>query len=553
MKNKIMFILILLGAFFVRNYGINWDQGFHLHPDERMLIMVADKINLFKNLNPDFFNYGSLPIYLLKGISQLIDFLFNEHLANYNGMLIIGRSLSVFFDLITVYLIFKIAKKLFNEKKIALFASFFYTFAFFPIQNSHFFVVDVLLNTLTTALIFTLITYHISPSLKKVFSLSLIFAAMMATKFTAIIFLPIIFLIIILKTMKQRNNGTISLITFIFTFFIFHFFFMPYAYIEHVRFISDIKAQLTMNSNPYIFPYTLQYVGTIPYIYYLKNIFLWGLGPFISILSLIGIYNIGKFLIFNYKFLIKSKFFNFINKNSFQISNLKFQIIFFAFYFIYFLVIGRSAVKFMRYMLPLYPFFCILAGYGLYKLYKLDKLYKLLSFAFLILTLIYSFMFLNIYSVPHTRIAATEWILKNIPEGSHLAVEHWDDRVPIYDGEKYIYEEMTLYEQPDDEVKWKVLNEKLSKTDYIVIASNRLYIPLQRLNNCKIYKSCYPLTAKYYEKLFGEKLGFKKVAEFSAYPTFQILNFKFQILDDNADESFTVYDHPKIMILKKIH
>src|SRR3989338_2214596 len=95
MKSKIALILILLSAYFIRIFGVNWDQGFHLHPDERMLIMVADKINFFKNLNPDFFNYGSLPIYILKGFSQLIDFIFSTNLSNYQGMLITGRSLSI--------------------------------------------------------------------------------------------------------------------------------------------------------------------------------------------------------------------------------------------------------------------------------------------------------------------------------------------------------------------------------------------------------------------------------------------------------------------------
>ena len=91
MKNKVIFVFILLSAFFIRIFGLNWDQGFHLHPDERMLIMVADRIIFFKNFNPDFFNYGSLPIYLLKGLSQLIDFVFHSDLANYSGMLVVGR------------------------------------------------------------------------------------------------------------------------------------------------------------------------------------------------------------------------------------------------------------------------------------------------------------------------------------------------------------------------------------------------------------------------------------------------------------------------------
>lgn len=541
MKSKLAFILILLSAFLVRIFSLNWDQGFHLHPDERMLIMVAEKVNLFKNLNPDFFNYGSLPIYLLKGFSQMIDFLFHKDLANYAGMLQVGRGLSVFFDLISVYLIYKIGQLLFKSNKTALFSSLLYGIAFFPIQNSHFFVVDVLLNTFITGLIYQLLIYFKLPSTKKIIVLSLIFAAMMATKFTAIIFYPLISLLMLFVTMKQWNNETIkktllSLVIFHFSFFVFYFLFMPYAFIEHTKFISDIKGQLVMNSNPYIFPYTLQYVGTVPYLYYLKNIFLWGLGPIISILSMFG------FIVILLNCYIAKK------RNILTMKQLNNGTIFFVFYLLYFLVIGRSAVKFMRYMLPLYPFFSLLAGYGLYKLYEL---YKLSAYAILAGVLVWSFMFLNIYSFPHTRISATDWILKNIPEGSTLAVEHWDDRVPTYGGEKYKYQELTLYDQPDDENKWVIINEKLKKSDYIIIASNRLYIPLSKLNDCKKYKVCYLKTAEYYQKLFKNKLGFKKIVEFSAYPNFEILNLKFQINDDLADESFTVYDHPKILIFKK--
>src|SRR3989338_10573252 len=120
----------------------------------------------------------------------------------------------------------------------------------------------------------------------------------------------------------------------------------------------------------------------------------------------------------------------------------------------------------MRYMLPLYPFFTILAGYGLYQVYKL---YKLFFYPLLLFCLFWSFMFINIYSFPHTRISATDWILRNIPKGSTLAVEHWDDRLPLYQGENYKFKELTFYEQPDDKIKWQILNEKLEKTDYIVI------------------------------------------------------------------------------------
>ncbi|KKP86866.1 MAG: Glycosyl transferase family 39 [Candidatus Roizmanbacteria bacterium GW2011_GWA2_35_8] len=550
----LLFVILFLG-YKLRSYGLNWDQGFHLHPDERMLIMVAEKINFFKNLNPDFFNYGSLPIYLLKGTASITDFLFNKNLANYDGLLKVGRNLSIFFDLVIIVFVYKISKFLFNNEKIALLSSLLYTMAFFAIQNTHFFVVDVPLNTFITILCYALLKYARKSSFIIVFWIGVVFAAMMSTKFTSIIFYPLILLLFAYKNWGNWKNLLVSILTFHLSLITFHFFFMPYAFIEQERLLHDIREQLKMNSNPYIFPYTLQYVGTIPYLYYFNNIFLWGLGPFISLFSFFGLYQFFKLKI----------------SNSMKIENFKLKIIFIGIYLYYFVVIGQSAVKFMRYMLPLYPFFTILAGYGLFflchperrsktteskDLAKRKPMSTLFLFSRFLAILgmtggiIWTYMFVNIYSVEHTRITASKWIEKNIKEGATIATEHWDDGMPLYGGERYKHEELTLYDQPDDVNKWLVMNEKLKNSDYIIIASNRLYTPLQKLSDCQKYQSCFPKTAEYYKKLFSNQLPFRKVAEFSSYPQLTIGNYQLSIPDDSADESFTVYDHPKIMIFK---
>ena len=112
---------------------------------------------------------------------------------------------------------------------------------------------------------------------------------------------------------------------------------------------------------------------------------------------------------------------------------------------------------------------------------------------------------------------------------------------------------LTLYDT-DTAQKWSIINQTLSQTDYIIIASNRLYVPLQTLTNCSQLPigRCYTQSAEYYQNLFDGKLGFQKVAEFSSFPKLEVSSFKFEIDDSSADESFTVYDHPKIMIFKKI-
>jgi hypothetical protein len=221
----------------------------------------------------------------------------------------------------------------------------------------------------------------------------------------------------------------------------------------------------------------------------------------------------------------------------------------------------------MRYMLPLYPLFCLFAALLLFSivnyLNRINRLTsKLILFIILVSVIIWPLSFLSVYFKPHTRITASDWIAANIPLGSKLAVEHWDDLIPIYGSEKYRFLEMPMYEADEAEWKWKKVEQNLKEADYLILASNRLYAPLQRLSDCSKYKRCYPKTAEYYQDLFTEKLGFKKVMEFTSYPTLSIFpvkrdlaprdNFQFSINDDSADESFTVYDHPKIMVFKKI-
>ena len=586
MKKQFFLIFILFLALILRLYGINWDQGFHLHPDERMLIMVADRIHFFDQLNPNFFNYGSLPIYLLKGLSQLIDWLFDTSLSTYQGMLYLGRFLSTLSDLITIFLIYKITQLIQSNLEIKTKGSnikqplwllfqfispLFYAIAFFPIQNSHFFISDVFLTTFTTLLVFLLLKNlkeKNKPGLTA-FLIGLVFAAMTATKFTAVVFYPMTILFFLFYVFLGKNllkekilNFSFLIVIFHLSFFIFNFIFMPYAFIENKKFLDDVLSQIQMNNNPYIFPYTLQYVDTLPYFYYLKNIFLWGLGPIISILSFIGTIWFFVDLVKLVKF-YRLKFIHKLppkkNEKEAQLKNIAIIFLFFIFYFLYFLIIGRSAVKFMRYMLPIYPFLAIMAGYGIKKIYNFQFIiYKplkkfnnqLLSLFFILSSFVWTLMFINIYSQKHTRIAATEWILKNISPGSTLAVEHWDDRLPLFGGENYNFEELQLYNIPDDDLKWTFINQQLDKADYIIIASNRLYIPLQKLANCQRYKLCYPKTAQYYRKLFNNQLGFKKVAEFAVYPKLEIGDWKLEINDQNADESFTVYDHPKVILFK---
>ncbi|MGD9049470.1 MAG: DUF2298 domain-containing protein, partial [Anaerolineae bacterium] len=149
--------------------------------------------------------------------------------------------------------------------------------------------------------------------------------------------------------------------------------------------------------------------------------------------------------------------------------------------------------------------------------------------------------------------------------GTAIAVEStWDDTLPLsvdgyvpYSG---LYQPLDLeLHKADTELKRQQMLEVLNQADYIVIASNRSYDAMPRL------PLRFPLTTAFYRALFGcdtgpltdcaysaappleGNLGFDLVATFESYPTLG----PWSIPDQTAQESFTVYDHPKVLVFQK--
>jgi hypothetical protein len=221
----------------------------------------------------------------------------------------------------------------------------------------------------------------------------------------------------------------------------------------------------------------------------------------------------------------------------------------------------------LRYMLPLVPALCILAGYlplrlgwwrgrvgarqGLGRWLGV-AVYSALAGG----SLVYALLYVQIYAQPHSWITASAWIYRHVPAGSTLAVEHWDTPLPLpleVDGrarriEEYETQVLALYDEPDNEEKWERLAADLADSDYVIIASRRLYGSIVGLDKR------YPLASRYYELLFRGELGFELAAEFVRGPEW--LNPPLPPLPGatptllQPDESFVVYDHPRALILR---
>lgn len=335
----------------------------------------------------------------------------------------------------------------------------------------------------------------------------------------------------------------------------------PYAFEGlglNPKWIQDITSLKDILSGAADYPPGHQWANRADYIFPLQNIVLWGLGLPLGLAAVLG------FIIAGWELATRR--------------NWRHLLIFFWVGGT-FLYQGQQYVKTMRYSMPLYPFLALFAAYFLVWLWgratsasiteRLNRrtasraVQHALSLAPRILaggilgvtaayTLFWAIAFTSIYTRPVTRVAASHWMIHNMPAGSSIGNEHWDDGLPLRvegidpfggmfrgvttsgDGLLDMYAEDNP-EKRDLMVKW------LDVTDYIVLSSNRLYGSITRL------PLRYPMTTKYYQALFDGSLGFKEIKTFTSYPQF----LGFSINDDNAEEAFTVYDHPKVLIFQK--
>jgi len=546
MKPKFILFLIILLASAFRFYGLDWDSGHHLHPDERFLTMVATSIKIpasFSNyFNPqestlspynndyNFFVYGTLPLNLVKIIGQI------TNNTNYGNIHLVGRLLSAFFDISIIFLLFAIVKKILTTRA-ALLSTFLYATMVLPIQLSHFFAVDTFLNFfLLLSFYYLLKLLSLKPPILTTVGLSFSFAAALACKISAIYFVPIIAIVLCIFLIKQKNHRQQQLILlFIFpllTPLIFRFL-QPHIFLQsswlnwrpHPQFVNNLKELQHFSDPESWFPPAVQWKNTIPVLFPLKNIIIWGLGLPLGLLFIIA-------FIKNLLILHRQKL-SFFLVHIWILILLVYQ--------------GSQTSKTMRYFLPIYPYIAIVVALFISKL-KLFQ-HQIFRSVFYLLLLIYPVSFMSIYSHPITRLAASRWIYQNIPTGSVLTTEHWDDGLPLnipgHLASSYPSESLALYD-PDTPSKWQKINQQLDLADYIILSSNRLYgsIPQNPQH--------YPQATQYYQDLFDGSLGFTKIAQFTSYPCFPPVGQPlFCFPDDSAEEAFTVYDHPKVLIFRK--
>ena len=531
-KAKVMLILIIIFGAMLRLSNLNWDEGQHLHPDERYISLVLTAVRLPSSVQEYFslenplspFNtqyssyiYGQFPLSAVKYLSVKLGF------DSYDKAYILGRTVSALLDTASILLVFILGRRLFGLRS-GLFGSLAYASIPLAIQNSHFMTMESWQTFfwLITILVMLPKTYF-QTDWRRQLTGGILLGMALATKANSIYLAGLILV----------WGGVLALPVAVLAFRFFQpTIFSSASWLDwglKPEFRRAFEFQQSAINGTVMFPPQWQWMETAPVIFLIKNLGLWGLGPVLSILLIIGI-AVSIYMI--------------IKKRDFRVALL----LVFSF-----AAIGYNGIKFvktMRYAVPLLGVLAVFAGVGAdWLIRKFQVSGRILAAGLFIVVLVWTVMFTSIYRNPQTRITASKWIYQNIPAGAKVMLEEWDDPLPLllpgYPMNQYQTEMVGVY-APDDELKKKQINRWLNDFDWIVLSSPRAKGSIGRL------PKNFPLMSAFYRDLESGSLGFMKVAEFTSFPSLKIVNWKLKIDDSSAEESFWIYDHPKVEIYKKL-
>ena len=582
-KDGLILAVILAIAAGLRANGLFWDAPYYFNPDEKRLINWGMTFNYF---DPGVSEWGTLPLLLIRAITALLGLFSVPERAE---IYVIARVLSVLLGCATIYLVYRLARKVYSQQT-ARWSALFTAITVLHIQYSHFYSLDNIFTFFIIIALFPIITVAQEEHRRQYLLAGLSIGLATAVRLNGVfLFGP--FLIAHLfgayrcQFGEEQNNdrppflqamvNTVWLATtdsklwlalgisgLTFVVLTPTAVFDPYKYLFH-----DGLVWVLLQSSGYLkSQYTLQFEGTGPW-FYISNLLFWGVGPFLLVAYGAGmIYSLVRWRA--------------------PAANL----IILSFVALYFSATIDSRVKFIRYGLPALPLLNLLTAEFFTALRRTTSKNRLLSWSATLMlviittgTALYALAFANIYSQPDTRIVAAHWIQENIPPGSSIVHESDVTYAPplgFYDKDqnRYRFAEINLnelYESSSLRQRWhlppalEALGVSISRRGNAVVPSEPEVAPLSETQkeqylgtrlrcadyiilsdrHYSVYRDqpqLFPVESEYYARLFSGQLGFRPIKSFQRQPG--LLGWR---IDDSTSElTFRIFDHPTIWIFQ---
>ena len=223
----IILAIILIFAAFFRFYGRDFDQGTNQHPDERAIVdhtlglawpaslnQILDPTQSTLNLRVSSrYPWGALPVYVARGGAMVADYfvsifkpqLKGYYLRDFHGAQLVGRTMASIFDLITVLLVFLIARRLYSTRT-ALIATALVAFSVTNIQIAHFYITEPFLVTFMMASLYFTVVLMQRPSWWAAVGAGAFLGFSVATKVSSALIFVMILVAILLRAGYRKQT-----------------------------------------------------------------------------------------------------------------------------------------------------------------------------------------------------------------------------------------------------------------------------------------------------------------------------------------------------------
>ena len=567
-----VFLLSIL-LLYTRFVNLGWGLPYPFHPDERNIAWAIMKLTPQQFFKPDFYAYGQFTLYLAYIIVELSKLLYRlpPEITSEEATLAL-RAISALSSCLTVFISSKLIWLLLNQtykhlsakKKIGYVILSTLVFICLPvaIQFAHFGTTESLLMLLYIMLVYISAKVYAHKMSAKEYYLfgSIIIGISIATKISAFLYvlLPVFVFFTIIKPHLQdikvkeyfftvlRFSITVGYISFIFS---------PYNLIAFMEFLGSMHYESDVGLGKALVFYTRQFFMTAPVMYQIDHVLPYALTWMVFILSVAG-----------FLFLPRNKYID--------VLRVALLVVFIPNAFMY--------TKWTRFLAPAYPvmsIFAILAFIALAeRLYQLVRYFRSLRllvhaglFIILLCMITPGIAYLSVYANPIVHYTASEWIYKNIPSGSVILSETANViDLPITPpgvyppAVNYNYISFNSYDVDADPNLKRSFKEYINSADFIFVPSRRVFYNHTCERNgypfvkpdparCAKLMAAYPTLNEYYYDLFKGNLPFKEVARFTSFPEINIGgHIVYTSPDEDAEETWTVFDHPVIRIYKRI-
>ncbi len=559
-KHNYSFIVMLLTlvGIALHFYNLNWGAPFYFHPDERNIASAVSQLQFPSQMNPHFFAYGSLPIYIIyfTGVvanyfTGLLQQLPQTQLftVSFENSIIVGRAYSALFSTLLIPLLYLLGKRL-KDKKIGLLASFLGATSVGFIQFAHFGTFEMWLTFLGTILFGLCLSYFNRPNISTLLFVSLIAGALVSIKVTSLALFPLPVALLIFRSFthtKQtstlhiahaidlRASDLHSFITFLKNTLFFaiiaalvYLITNPFVFLDQKDFLSSMhyESAVALGTEPVF--YTGGFLMTIPLLYQTLHVFPFILNPLILIL------------------LIPASVFVCIKMFKHKDGQLLLLIVFFLI-----LLVSQVFlfVKWTRYMMPTLPFIYLIVAYTISSM--LEKMHskplRMIEMACLVVICsIFAFSYFKTAFInTDSRIAALTFAQHTIPLNATILSEPADLGVlPFQDAFPHV-DAFNFYELDNNSIDATetLLQQKISDAQYIVLPSQRILQP--RLQ----HPTLFPKSYVFYNSLINGTLGYHKI-----YETPCDIFCEITYLGDPVfwwEQTVSVFDRPTVFIYKK--